>query len=161
MDVRVVNTNIHPYRERFRDKDIVIEANSHILMDQDEAYYFLETFCPPVKDAQGRRDPKFFKKLNIHPEDLKKIREDAVKNANPMVCHANGQKAATKEELAQLLGNFSHMLADRDDSAESEVKKANKDLKKENKELKSRLEIIEEKLGLRDTEDAISSTESL
>src|SRR3990167_10393458 len=147
MQVRVQNLNSYPYKERFRDRDIVIEPNSDILMDEDEADYLMGTFVFPVKDSQGRPDPKFFKKLKIHPDDLKALRDS--NNKSSMVCHANGQKAVSQEELAKILSNFQHMLAPTNEDGEAEaVKKQNSALRRENKELKSRLELIEEKLGL-------------
>lgn len=149
MLVRVCNLNEYPYREKFRERDIEIAAHGQIEMDYDEADAFLQRYTFPVKDHQGVPDPRYFKKLQIHPDDMKAIREKAAASSN-LVCHANGQKAISQEELAKILGNFSHMLADRDETAEAEViKKQNSALKKENKELKSRLELIEEKLGLR------------
>lgn len=148
MQVRVLNLNKFPYKEKFREQMIEIPAHGEIHMDEDEAEYFLQAYTPPIRDAQGRPDPQHFKMLKIHPEDLKAVRDKA---SNPsLVCHANGQKAISQGELAQILGNFSHMLADKDETAEVEViKKQNTALKKEKQELKTRLELIEEKLGLR------------
>jgi hypothetical protein len=144
MMVKVWNENIYPYQEKFRNVLRVIEPKSYIEMDEDEAEYFLSKFTAPIRDSQNRPDPKFFKKLRIEkPAGYEK-------QDTRLVCHANGQKVASAQELKEVLSNFSHMLADKDDSAEAEAVKAqNKELRKENKVLKSRLEIIEEKLGLR------------
>lgn len=146
MNVKVWNDNIYPYTEDFRGTKYTIPAQSFIEMDEDEAEYFKATFTFPVKDSQGRPDPKFFKKIRIEiPEDVQMLRQQK----DSLVCHANGQKAVSATELAQILGNFSHMLAGKDEAGEEEVfKKQNKDLKKENKELKARLDLIEQKLGL-------------
>lgn len=142
MQVKVHNDNIYPYQEEFRGKLISIPVGEYVEMDEDEAGYFLEKFTFPKKDSQGRPDPQFFKKLRIERPPKVKLDDD-------LVCHANGQKAATKEELAAVLGNFAHMLAGKDEAGEAEVlKKANASLKKENKQLKTRLQRIEEKLGL-------------
>jgi hypothetical protein len=152
MLVKVWNENTHPYTEKFRNVLRVIEPKSYIEMDEDEAEYFLAKFTAPVKDAQNRPDPRFFKKLRIERSADHQKKQD-----NQLVCHANGQKAATAQELKEVLSNFTHMLADKDDTAEAEALKVqNKELKKENKVLKSRLEIIEEKLGLRTTTNAES-----
>lgn len=154
MQVRVLNLNTHPYKENFRDRVIEIPAGGHVEMDEDEAEYFLTAYTAPRKDAQGRPDPLYFKKLKIHPDDLKALRDKA---ANPsLVCHANGQKVLSQAELTAVLGNFTHMLAGRDENAEVDMKKQNSTLKRENKELKSRLELIEEKLGLKGEANAES-----
>lgn len=140
MLVKVHNKNIHPYTEVFRGNTIRIEANSFIEMDEDEAEYFTQSFIFPKKDAQGVPDPLFFKKLKIEKEK----RETVV---DPLMCHANGAKAATAEELAKMIAGFSHMMT-KDENAESEIKKLNSSLKKENKDLKTRLERIEAHLGV-------------
>jgi hypothetical protein len=158
MLVRVLNENIYPYEEMFRERLIRIEPQAHIEMDEDEAMYFLGQFRFPVRDGQGRPDPKHFKKLKIHPEDLKKLRE---KGESSLVCHANGQKATTPEELAAIMKKFAHMVAEGDaQTQEAEVellRKENKDLKKNNKALQSRMELIEEKLGLKKGESDVDS----
>jgi hypothetical protein len=142
MLVKVHNNNVHPYKEEFRGRMIEIPANDFIEMDEDEADYFLQAFVFPKKDSQGRPDPLYFKKLKIEKPKVDKPVDD-------LVCHANGQKAATAAELNQMIRGFSHMLAEKDDAGEAEaLKKQNTALKKENKEMKTRLERIEEKLGL-------------
>lgn len=150
MQVKVWNDNIHPYKEKFREVLREIPAGGYIEMDEDEAEYFLAAFTPPKKDGQGRFDPIYFKKLRIDSADRAALREREA----ALVCHANGQKAEDKSELASILSGFGHMLAERDVGGEESetLKKLNKDLKRENTKLKSRLDIIEEKLGLRETE---------
>jgi hypothetical protein len=140
MMVKVHNLNIHPYTEEFRGNKISIAPNSFVEMDEDEAGYFLQTFTFPKRDSQGRPDPIFFKKLKIEKPKVDKKPDD-------LICHANGQKAASVEDLNKLLVGFSHMMASKDADAEEVLKKQNTTLKKENKELKTRLEKIEEKLG--------------
>ena len=150
MLVKVHNLNVHPYREKFREKLIEIEPAGYVEMDEDEAEYFLQTFTFPKKDSQGRPDPIYFKKLKIEKEKVEKP-------VDTLICHANGQKAATVEDLNRLVVGFSNMLASKDEEGEAEVvRKQNKDLRKENKELKTRLELIEEKLGIGVTADAAS-----
>lgn len=140
MLVKVHNNNIHPYKEEFRGKMIHIPAHEYIEMDEDEADYFLQSFTYPKKDSQGRPDPLYFKKLKIE-------RPKGEKPVDPLICHANGERAASLEELNTLVKGFSHMLASKDEVLDADIKKQNLALKKENKELKSRLERIEEKLG--------------
>lgn len=142
MMVKVHNLNTHPYTEVFRGNTVRIPANDSIEMDEDEADYFLQSFTFPKKDSQGRPDPQFFKKLKIEKPKVEKPVDD-------LVCHANGQKAASVDDLNKIVSGFSHLLAAKDESGEAEVlKRQNSALRKENKEYKSRLEAIEEKLGL-------------
>ncbi len=138
MMVKVHNLNVHPYKEEFRGRMIVIPANDCIEMDEDEAVYFMESFVYPKKDSQGRPDPLFFKKLKIE-------RPKVETTVDPLVCHANGQRAASAEDLSKLLSAFSHMAAAKDAGLEAEVSsKKNLELKKENKELKGRLDRVED-----------------
>lgn len=138
MLVKVHNLNTHPYTEEFRGQKITIPPMGYVEMDEDESLYFMETFTSPIKDSQGRPDPKFFKKLK------REVPPPAA--VDPLVCHATGQKAQTPEELAKMLAGFSHLLAGKDDAGEAEVKRQNAALKKENAGLKSRLERLEEHL---------------
>lgn len=149
MMVKVHNNNVHPFKEEFRGRSIEIPAKSYIEMDEDEADYLLQAFTYPKKDSQGRPDPVYFKMLKIEKEAVQA-------KVDPLICHANGQKSATQEELRSVITSFSHMLAEKDEGIESEIKKSNRDLKKENKELKTRLELIEEKLGIKETSNAES-----
>lgn len=143
MLVKVHNNNIHPYKEDFRGRTIYIESNSYVEMDEDEADYFIQAFVFPKKDSQGRPDPLFFKKLKIEKPKVEAKADDF------LICHANGQKLASKDELSNVLASFSHLLAGKDDEGESEVlRKKNKELLRSNKEMKSRLDLIEEKLGI-------------
>ena len=145
MLVKVHNDNIHPYNEKFSGQDIHIPAISYIEMDEDQAEVFLGKFVFPVKNEMGLNDPKFFKKLRIE----KPLKENV--EADSLICHATGKKAASKEELVEMLSSFRHLLV-RDDEAEEFAKKAESRLKKENKDLKSRLEkleaLVSERLGI-------------
>ncbi len=145
MQVKVWNNNIHPYQEKFRDNLIRIEPNSFVEMDEDEADYFLQTFCPPKKDSQGRPDPLFFKKLKVEvPDEVLAAR----RARDPLVNHATGAKAANMAELAESLASFKHLLAAPDPDGEAEIaKKKVKELSKENKQLKTTLQLFEERLA--------------
>ena len=63
--VKVVNDNIYPFRQEFREEMIVIPAGGSITMDRDDAVQFVGMFFPPRKDGNDQPDPKFFKKLRI------------------------------------------------------------------------------------------------
>lgn len=147
MLVKVHNLNVHPYQEEFRGVLVQIPANSFIEMDEDEADYFMQKFTFPKKDSQGRPDPVYFKKLKMERPPAKE---------DQFVCHANGKKFSSQEDLAKALGEFSHMLASRDDVSDEALKKQNASLKKENQKLKTRLDRIEEKLGFSEQTDEAS-----
>lgn len=143
MLVKVHNLNIHPYNEKFGGQDIHIPANDFVEMDEDQADQFLQKFTFPVKNEMGLHDPKYFKKLKIERPFVQHAEVD------PLVCHASGQKAATKEELAVMLSRFAHLAAKDEEAekaakySESELRRENKQLKAENKDFKTRLERLE------------------
>ena len=143
MLVKVHNLNIHPYNEKFSGQDIHIPAGGFIEMDDDQAELFLQKFTFPVKNEMGLHDPKFFKKLKIEREHVPQAVVD------PLMCHASGRKAASKEELVAMLDSYSHLRAEDKEAeeaakkADSELKRENKKLREENKEFKSRLERLE------------------
>jgi hypothetical protein len=103
---RVYNDNVHPYRERFKDADIVIPAGGSIVMDYDEALQFEYTGAPMIKNAGGQQCPTSFKRIRVVP--LGAVEAAPV----PLVCHATGQKVATTEELAALNREHEHLLHD-------------------------------------------------
>lgn len=145
MIVKVHNLNIHPHREAYRGTIIEIPAGAYVEMDEDDADYFLQQFTFPKKDSQERPDPRFFKKLKIERPPR------AAKDDDDLMCHANGKRAASREELADLIKGFKHMLASAEDTPEelrAEMKTENVALRKENTALKTRLEAIEARLGL-------------
>jgi hypothetical protein len=63
--VKVVNDNIHPFRQEFKEEMIVIPAGGSITMDRDDAVQFIGSFFPPRKDGNDQPDPRFFKKLRM------------------------------------------------------------------------------------------------
>lgn len=137
MLVKVWNDNVHEYREKFRDMHIIIPAQTFIEMDEDEAIYFKSAFTFPMKDAQGKPDPKYFKKIRLeYPETYHGA------DVDPLVCHANGQKASSEAALEKLLTQFSDRMA-KDDELD---KRSSKNLKKQNDELLTRIEALEKLL---------------
>ena len=126
MLVKVHNLNIHPYNEKFAGQDISIPAGGFVEMDDDQAELFLQKFTFPVKNEMGLHDPKFFKRLKIERPYTPQAPVD------PLMCHASGQKAASKEELGALLDKYSHLRAE-DREAEEAARKAEGELKRENK----------------------------
>ena len=108
---KVWNDNIHPYDEKFKGRDVVIEPKSFIEMDLDEAHQFLGTMGKaPKKKGDGTPDERCFKMLRIEAETL--YPEAPV---NPLVIHAEGTTAANQAEFNARLKQFEHMLAKSDD----------------------------------------------
>jgi hypothetical protein len=94
---KVVNDNVHPFRQEFKEQMISIPAGGSISMDRDDAVIFLGSFFPPKKDGNDQPDPKFFKKLRI--VDLVGTPSDIVEES--FVCQKCRHKASSKEELDQ------------------------------------------------------------
>jgi hypothetical protein len=66
MLVKVVNDNVHPYREKFRGKDIYIEPKGAIEMDLNDAHAFLGTMPPNIEvDANGIQKPTSYSGLEV------------------------------------------------------------------------------------------------
>lgn len=125
---KVWNDNDYLYEEKFKGDHYVIEPKGFIEMDFDEAHQFLGTFKAMIKRGDGTIDPRSYKKLRIEGGPSPAA-------VDPLVCHANGQRASTTEELAKMLGQFSHLKA-----VDAEAEK----LAEENKALKARLSSLEE-----------------
>jgi len=111
--VKVHNLNVHPYSETFKGEDIFIPAGGHIEMDWEEAIDFKKSFGRGVAPIgqDGKPDPRGFKMIKVDAPATPVIADDG------LTCHANGKRAASKEELAALLSEFAHMHV-KDDEAE-------------------------------------------
>lgn len=70
--VKVVNDNVHPYEERFRDQTIKIEAGKSIQMEHEDAVMFLGQMNSIKRTVDGGPDPKSFKKLRIEDPKVEK-----------------------------------------------------------------------------------------
>ena len=135
--VKVWNDNDYPHSEVFKGEKITIDPHAFIEMDWEEAIDFKGQFsglAPIGKD--GAPDPRFFKKIRVETPTTPVVQPD------PLVCHANGQKAATVEELAGLLSQFASQRA-KDPDAEKAAAASADALKAENEALKQRLAAIE------------------
>ena len=91
----VVNDNVHPFRQEFKEEMISIPAGGKIEMDQEDAVMFLGMFYPPKKDGNDQPDPKHFKKLRIEP--IKGGSVEPVKES--FVCQKCKFVAQSKEDL--------------------------------------------------------------
>lgn len=67
MKVRVYNTNNHPFKQKFRDEDVVIPAGGFVEMERDEAVAFKSTWYPVRLDYNGNVDPTSYKRISIRP----------------------------------------------------------------------------------------------
>lgn len=74
MKVKVVNKNVHPYKEKFKGNDYAIPAGGFIEMEQEDAIQLLGTFNGVVLTADGQADPVSFKKLYIEELDTPKTK---------------------------------------------------------------------------------------
>lgn len=96
MIVKVVNDNVHPYREKFRGKDIYIGPKESIQMDINEANLFLGTMPPNIEvDANGHQKPTSFKKLRIEHIGSQKPKE----TTKTYMCMKDGQEFPTQAAL--------------------------------------------------------------
>lgn len=135
--VKVWNNNDHPHIERFKGKELTIGPHESIDMEYEEAKEFAAQFTMPVKLGNGTFDPRSYKMIVVEEPDEPIFKDEG------NVCHANGQKAATPQELAAIIAQFSHMQA-KDPEAERAVAAAQNDrvanLEAQVAELKAMLE---------------------
>lgn len=115
--VKVWNDNVHDYKEKFRERDIVIKAKQYVLMDRDEAEIFQGTYNGRMKDHGDQDDPKGFKMIRIDASGV---------NAEPpkevFVCHKDGKKFDTKAELDAHEKQYADQVV-KDDAIEQEIKR--------------------------------------
>jgi len=110
--VAVYNANIYPYKEVFREKEVVIPSKGHIKMARDEAVLFLGTYSPPILNADGVHMPQGYKMLKILGIGAKElVTEPDVK------CNACGMKFANDSDLE------AHVVATHLDQLEPEAAK--------------------------------------
>ncbi len=101
--VKVWNDNIHPHREKYQDEWIDIPAGGYIEMDWEDAMQFRGQFTGIKLLGDDTPDPRGFKMIRVE-----KPTEPIFKDMT-LVCHANGEQAATKADLVLLLDKFSHL----------------------------------------------------
>lgn len=103
--VKVWNDNVHPHREKYQDEWIDIPAGGYIELDWEDAIQFKGQFTGIKLLGDDTPDPRGFKMIRVEKPSEPVFKE------NPLVCHANGERAVTQEDLARLLDKFSHMRA--------------------------------------------------
>lgn len=104
--VKVINTNVHPYKEVFQSKLIEIPAGEYIVMDKDKASLFLGTANPIIRDADGAPKPESYKKLHMEPwkegEDKKAAQENE-QEASSSVVPAPKRRGRPKKDVSESL----------------------------------------------------------
>jgi uncharacterized C2H2 Zn-finger protein len=109
--VRIWNDNDFPYRETWKEKEIVIASRKCIEMELNEAVEFLGTFTPIIRDADGQPDPRFFKRLRM--EKTSKALPTIAKPIN-LTCQACGIIAKNEKELSDHIdANHLDTMADK------------------------------------------------
>ncbi len=110
--VKVWNDNKYPHTEMFKGDRIHIPAGEFIEMDWEEAMEFRGQFTGIKLLGDDSPDPAGFKMIRVEQP------KEPIFKEGPLVCHANGEQAVTKEDLAMLLNKFGHMRAPSDPSLE-------------------------------------------
>ena|SRR3990167_57390 len=63
--VKVFNDNVHTFRQKFMDEDIIIEPKGFILMDESKAIRFRGTYSPIELDGNGQPMPTSYKMIRL------------------------------------------------------------------------------------------------
>jgi hypothetical protein len=100
--VKVWNDNVHPHTEMFKGEKIHIEPKQYVEMDYEEAVEFKGQFTGMKMRGDGTDCPTGFKMIRIEGKP-------SIVPVNDLVCHATGEQAATKDDLAKLLAGLSHL----------------------------------------------------
>lgn len=119
--VKVWNDNKYQHTEMFKGDKIHIPAGGFIEMDWFEAMEFRGQFTGIKLLGDDTPDPEGFKMIRVEQPAEPVIKDDG------LICHANGEQAVTREDLANLLERFGHMRAAKDPSAESATQTARPD----------------------------------
>ena len=104
--VKVINANVHPFKQEWRDQKIEIPAGGHIMMEESEAYDFRGTYSPVMKDKHGQNDPKFFKMIKIEHGDSKPVEV----KADGLTCMKCSYKSSNAKDLDEHI-NANHLDA--------------------------------------------------
>lgn len=120
--VRVWNDNVHPHTEMFKGDLITIPAKECIEMDWEEAIEFRGQFTGIKLLGDDTPDPRGYKMIRVEAP------KEPIFKEPPLVNHANGATALTREELEKSLAMFAHMRAAPDPQAETTSKPSYDDL---------------------------------
>lgn len=117
--VKVWNDNQYPHVEKFKGKEIAIQPGECVEMEWEEAIEFKGQFTPVVVRGDGTHDPRSFKMIRVDRPDVLPFQDEG------NVCHANGKRAASHEELAAMVAQFAHLQV-KDPDAEKAASQANR-----------------------------------
>lgn len=92
---KVVNDNVHPFKQEFKESVINIPAKGSVEMDRDDAVMFVGAFFAPKLDGNDQPDPRFFKMLRI--EEGSKKADEPVEET--FVCQRCKFVAKSQDEL--------------------------------------------------------------
>lgn len=106
--VKVTNVGDYELKERFKGKEIVLKPGESRMFDRDEAVEYAAQYKPIETDGERNQKPSGYKKLAFDPGLYGKPTAEA----DPLLCHATGEKAMTKAELDQMIRDNAHLLAD-------------------------------------------------
>jgi hypothetical protein len=107
-NVRVYNTNNHPFEQKFRDSIIKIPAGKFIEMDREEAVAFKSQWYPVTLDYNGNVDPKSYKRLTIKPIPTEGHPEPEMPK---FINHATGESFDSHEALLADIKSSPELLA--------------------------------------------------
>lgn len=117
MLVKVWNDNTYDYKEKFRDRDIVIKAKGFIMMDRDEAEIFQGSYAGMTRTGDGQPDPRGFKMIRLELDPNATATE-----TQTYVCHFDGKKFQTQAELDAHEKQYKDKVVV-DEVAEQEIKR--------------------------------------
>ncbi len=114
--VRVLNLNEHPYKEKFRGEMIHIPAGGEIEMDADTARNFVSRCNGVLRDGDGQPDPRGYKMLKIVP-----LSNEPAVEAKTFRSMKDGKEFKTQKELDAHLKQFENEVVT-DAEAEAAIK---------------------------------------
>jgi hypothetical protein len=124
--VKVWNDNVHDYKEKFRDENILIKAKSFIEMEEDQANIFRGTFSSFVLDGDGNHTDKGFKMIRIE-----KVSPTEIKMSDKFTCHVCQYEAVSDTGLDEhVKATHAHLLV-KDEAAEADLKDRNRHNRKQ------------------------------
>jgi len=107
MLVKVWNDNTYPYSEKFRGKEVVIEAGKFVEMEYDQAIIFKGTMNTVKRTKDGGFDPRYFKRIRVEEPNKPKSFGPTLEQ----------QKAEEIQALKDELKFIKTMLAQKDDTS--------------------------------------------
>jgi hypothetical protein len=114
MQIKVWNDGDFTWRERFKNKEIVIEPHSFIWMNRDEAVDFAGKFAVPKLDTNRQIVPESQKRIRLEKAHGPHLYEKT-QGSGKFVCQADGREFPTQEALdAYVRSNWVGALEDKD-----------------------------------------------